>query len=353
MAANNKSVNINVPKTITLLLSPLPERQKDVITKRFGLKDGIRRTLEEIGGQYKITRERVRQIENDAKRTLLESEHMKKFDPLYERLVAHFDEHGGVRPEHKLFDEDAPKLFSSSLEREIAQAYLYFLLSLHDSFVRHSENEKFHSVWALKDVDPSVIRKVAGDLVKKLDEHGQPVSKEQLHAWLSELSGEKREHVLASHVATSKDIDANVYGEYGLADWPEISTRGVRDKAYVVLKKQAKPMHFKEIVDAINTIFNLKKEAHPQTVHNELIKNNRFVLVGRGMYALSEWGYKPGKVSDVLLRILSQAEGPMSKEEIIDEVMKERNVKLNTILLNLQNKAYFDRTEDGKFVLKK
>ena len=353
MAANFKSVNISVPKTITILLSPLPERQKDVITKRFGLKDGVRRTLEEIGGQYKITRERVRQIENDAKRALLESEHMKKFDPLYERLVSHFEEHGGVRPEHKLFEEDAPKIFASSLEREIAQAYLYFLLSLHDSFVRHSENEKFHPLWALKDVDPSVVRKVADDLVKKLDAHGQPVTKEQLHAWLSELSGETREHVLASHVATSKNIDANVYGEYGLSHWPEISTRGVRDKAYVVLKKQAKPMHFKEIVDAINTIFDLKKEAHPQTVHNELIKNNRFVLVGRGMYALSEWGYKPGKVSDVLLRILSQANRPMSKEEIIDEVMKERNVKLNTILLNLQNKEYFDRTEDGKFVLKK
>jgi len=351
--AKTVNVNVNIPKLITVLLSPLPERQRDVVTKRYGLKDGKRRTLEEIGEQYKITRERVRQIENDAKAALLDSEHMEKFDPFYERMIEHFSEHGGVRPEHRLFDEDARKFFSASLEKEIARAYLHFLLSLHDEFTRHSENEKFHTMWSLKDADPSLIKNTLEKVEEQLRAHKETVSKEQVLAWLSELSDEKRAHVLESHLAASKTIGTNVYGEYGLAHWREINTRGVRDKAYLVLKKHARPMHFKEIVDHINKTFALRREAHPQTVHNELIKNNRFVLVGRGMYALSDWGYQPGKVNDVLVRVLADAGRPLSKEEIIEAVMKERNVKLNTILLNLQNKINFEKTAYGKFALKR
>jgi len=347
------NVNINIPKLITVLLSPLPERQRDVVTKRFGLKDGKRRTLEEIGKQYKITRERVRQIENDAKAALLESEHMEKFDPFYERMIEHFGEHGGIRPEHRLFDEDTRKFFSGALEKEIARAYLNFLLTLHEQFVRHSEDEKFHTIWALKNIDHSLVKRTLEKVEEQLRAHKETVSKEQVLAWLAEVSNEKRAHVLESHLAASKAIGTNIYGEYGLAHWPEINTRGVRDKAYLVLKRHARPMHFKEIVDHINKTFALRREAHPQTVHNELIKNNRFVLVGRGMYALSDWGYQPGKVYDVLVRVLEDAGRPLSKEEIIDAVMKERNVKLNTILLNLQNKTNFEKTGDGKFALKR
>ncbi|MBI5913486.1 hypothetical protein HY839_03555, partial [Candidatus Azambacteria bacterium] len=270
--AKTVNVNVNIPKLITVLLSPLPERQRDVVTKRFGLKDGKRRTLEEIGGQYKITRERVRQIENDAKAALLESEHMEKFDPFYERMIEHFNEHGGIRPEHRLFDEDVRKFFSATLEKEIARAYLHFLLSLHEQFVRHPENEKFHTMWALKRADPSLVKRSLEKLEEQLREHKETVPKETVLAWLAELSNEQRAHVLESHLASSKTIGTNVYGEYGMAHWPEINTRGVRDKAYLVLKKHARPMHFKEIVDHINKTFALRREAHPQTVHNELIK---------------------------------------------------------------------------------
>ena len=108
-------------------------------------------------------------------------------------------------------------------------------------------------------------------------------------------------------------------------------------------------MHFREIVNHINKTFELKRSAHPQTVHNELIKNDRFVLVGRGTYALSDWGYQPGRVSDVLVRVLKDAGKPLTKEEIINAVLKERNVKQNTIMLNLQNRQYFEKMDDGRY----
>jgi len=350
MVSNTKTAN--VPKTVTVLVSTLPPRQKDVIVRRFGLKDGKRRTLDEIGKQYEITRERVRQIENDAKSAILKSEHLRKLESFLKDLVGHFEAHGGMRAEHALFSNDVSKFFPSSLESDIAKAYLHFLLSIHDVFEKHSETEGTHAVWALKHTDPVEVKRAVEGLVNRLRTHKELVEKEKLLEWLGELTGESDEKALESYLAISKLIDANVYGEYGLTHWPEVNTRGVRDKAYVVLKKYVKPMHFREIVDHINRTFPLKKEAHPQTVHNELIKSDKFVLVGRGTYALTDWGYRPGSVFDVLVRILKEAGKPLSKDEIIKAVLEERNVKLNTVLLNLQNRAYFEKMNDGRFALR-
>ena len=52
------------------ILSTLTERERKVLELRFGLADGYARTLEEIGKQYKVTRERIRQIEAKALRKL-------------------------------------------------------------------------------------------------------------------------------------------------------------------------------------------------------------------------------------------------------------------------------------------
>ncbi|MEK7520421.1 MAG: sigma factor-like helix-turn-helix DNA-binding protein [Patescibacteria group bacterium] len=344
--------HIQTEKIITTLLAALPSRQRDVLSRRFGLKDGKRRTLEEIGEGYHITRERVRQIENDAKAAVLKSHLIKALDPFFDALVEHFDRHGGMRAEHVLFDRDAPLFFPGTAEK-IARAYLHLLVTIHEAFEKHPETDEFHTLWAVKHAKPDQVKKSLTELVKKLDETKELVGKEKLFMLLREyMDGELSTEALESYLAASKAIGANVFGEYGLRHWPEINIRGVRDKAYLVLKRHTKPMHFREIVARINETFMPKKATHPQTVHNELIKSGKFVLVGRGMYALSDWGYEPGKVLDVMRRIMARAGHSMTKDDIVDAVLKERNVKLNTIVLNLQNKAYFEKMKDGKFLVK-
>ena len=165
------------------------------------------------------------------------------------------------------------------------------------------------------------------------------------------IGGSLNADVWEAYLATSKVITSNPYGEYGLTSWPAISPRGIKDKAFVALNRQGKAMHFLEIAKAINGAGWSKKKAHPQTVHNELIKDQRFVLVGRGLYALREWGYEPGVVRDVLVSVLKKAAQPLSKEEIIKSVMDKRFVKAPTILLNLQNKNLFKKNEEGKYTL--
>ncbi len=350
MTAKVKKIDVN--KITKQIIDSLTERQRSVLIKRFGLSDGRRRTLEEIGKGYGITRERVRQIENDAKSAFLKSENFKKLEPFFEALKIHIEEHGGVRPEHHLLSSDLGKFFSKNTKEKEAEALMYFLLNVDPRFVKTPESSIFHGVWSVKKSKVQMVKKSIEALVKRLESHKNTVTKEDLINWLSGFVDNGDKKAFESYLSSSKIIAKNVYGDYGLKHWPEISTKGVRDKAYLVLKKHGKPMHFKLVVNKINEKFDGPKKAHPQTVHNELIKDDKFVLVGRGTYALSEWGFKCGTVLDVLHRILKDSKKPMTKEEIVNAVLKERDVKENTVILNLQNSDKFEKIEDGRYIYK-
>ncbi|KKW30174.1 MAG: hypothetical protein UY75_C0040G0001, partial [Parcubacteria group bacterium GW2011_GWC2_52_8c] len=170
--------------------------------------------------------------------------------------------------------------------------------------------------------------------------------------YLAQKTNVAGESDIKSAMMISKGLARNIFNEVGLASWSEIKPKGVRDKAYVVLQKTGKPMHFREVASAINSMQWTRKPAHPQTVHNELIKaGNQFVLVGRGLYALREWGYTPGTVATFMQEVLRGAAKPLAKEEIVKSVLERRFVKENTILLNLQNRTLFSKNPDGKYFL--
>ena len=67
---------------------------------------------------------------------------------------------------------------------------------------------------------------------------------------------------------------------------------------------------------------------------------------------MSEWGYYPGQVKDVILNILKEAKRPLAKNEVLKEVLRQRIVKENTILLNLNNKNHFLKNSKGKYTIK-
>ena len=156
----------------------------------------------------------------------------------------------------------------------------------------------------------------------------------------------KNEEVIKRWLSISHKIGKNPLGEWGRASSPNVNAKGMRDYAFLVIRKHGSPIHFKEVAKAITQYFD--KKAHVATTHNELIKDKRFVLVGRGLYALAEWGYMSGVVKDVIKKILDK-EGPLTKEKVVEKVLKERYVKENTILVNLQNSRYFKKDKDGRY----
>jgi len=319
----------NYQKICLNLLKDLPQRQKEVIFRRFGLKNGQRETLELIGESYGITRERVRQIERDGILNLKPK--TEKYQKIFQHFQKYLKNRGGLKKEEILLKE---------LGGENQKPQVYFLLTLGENLQRFGETEDFYSLWLIDQDSLKRAEEITDSLFQRLKKLGKSLTLKEISSFIS-----LKKPVLISYLEISKKIQRNSEGLFGLLDWPEINPRGVKDKAYIVFKKIGKPLHFAEVARLI-------EGSLVQTVHNELIKDPRFVLVGRGIYALEEWGYFPGQVKDVILKILKEEGKPLTKEEILEKVRKQRLVKENTVFLNLSNKKHFLRNSQGKYEVK-
>lgn len=334
------------PKEATakaLKLLPAP-RLREVVERRFGLRGKEPETLEAIGRSFGVTRERVRQIEEDGLKHIAKPEVVEALAPVLTSLERHFEGHGHVFEESKLLGSVAEPRFHN---------HVYFILTVGKPFNRRSEEEAWHDRWFTKDEALKAAQSIMARTAEELAEIKKPVPAADLFKILKSQARNvlgtmpSNPDLLESYLSISKLIKQNPYGEFGLVSWPTIRPRGVRDKAYAVMARATKPMHFREVAAAISKSGWSSRKAHPQTVHNELIKDPRFVLVGRGMYGLSEWGYTPGTVSDVIVSLLKSVKRPLAKEEIVRRVLETRLVKPNTVFLNLQNRELFRRAPDG------
>jgi len=333
------------PKQATKkLLSVLPERARDVLESRYGLgKSTEKKTLESIGQTYGITRERVRQIENYAIQSIQKSDVYDEFETVFGELKEILNSLGAVVSEEVLLEEIS--------KDESVRNHIYFLLVLGNAFYRSKENKDFCHRWHVEKKVADQVESALQTVFSSLDEDELVTEEEilvRLRDELKDLEDSYRDDTnLKRWLSISKNLDRNPLGEWGNAASPNVRAKGIRDYAYLAVKRHGSPMHFKEVADAIKELFD--RTAHVATTHNELIKDERFVLVGRGLYALTEWGYSAGVVKDVVRDILAK-EGPLSREEIIDRVRKERYVKDNTIVVNLQDITLFKRLPDGTYM---
>lgn len=334
------------PKQVTKrLLSSLQERARNVLIKRYGLDtNGDQLTLEAIGSLYTITRERVRQIENTAIATIRKSDAYKDEKVVFAELEALLKTLGGIVAEDDLLTHVS--------KDPVIQNHVNFLLVIGDAFKRNKEDEHFKHRWY---VDFEVSKKVHESLKKLyegMSDDDLLTESDLIKQFLIHLEDVadhyKNEAILKRWLAISKKVSKNPLGEWGKSQSPNVKTKGIRDYAFLAMRKHGSPIHFKDIAKAIETLF--KTKAHVATTHNELIKDKRFVLVGRGLYALSEWGYLSGVVKDVIKKVLEKY-GPLTKDQIIEKVLKERYVKENTILVNLQNGKHFKKQKDGTYVV--
>lgn len=340
----------NLKNTLDEIIRILNPRIREVIEKRFGIRTISYQTLEAIGQSMNITRERVRQIEALGLKQLTNKNVLEPIKPIFDSIENHLMAYGGVRSEN-VFLKELADLFS--LKEKNKENLINFVLALgRGRFIYFKETPLWRSAWALHSNHYNKATALAGSLKEKLSGENSLLSNSELLKIASDLAGnDLNNHGLLSHIELCRGISKNPFGEWGLVSSPEVSPRGVKDKAYLVFKKEKKPLHFTEVAELINkTVFSDRK-AHPQTVHNELIKDDRFVLVGRGTYALSDWGYEPGTVRDVLVSVLKNSGKSLTKDEIIKTVQAKRLVKENTILLNLQNRKIFKKTDDQRFIL--
>lgn len=394
------------------LLNSLDARTRRILEGRFGIADGQPKTLQEIGDLEKITRERVRQLERSAVRSLRSlgqdlGPPGSKTSPLTlagtvrAALLAALESLGRVATEETL-------VATFGLSKDKERAVLRFLLTSLPGVSEAKETQRTTRHWTLSPAfagDPG--RKpgekgeagvphslgegrqasagVAGHQVPRVSARGapngtqtgggsekEPPSLEQVLEAVEGVLGRARnvlpdarflaevraalgtpvtDQALRSLLAAAKRVSHTAFGDWGLSAWREVTPKGVGDKAYIVLKRTGKPLHFVAITEAVNAVGFDGRRAHPQTVHNELIRGGRFVLVGRGLYGLTEWGYEAGTVAEVAQRILVRAGRPLPKRDLIHAVLKERLVKRNTVVLALQNRHLFRPLGDGTYAL--
>ncbi|OGY46274.1 MAG: hypothetical protein A2663_00210 [Candidatus Buchananbacteria bacterium RIFCSPHIGHO2_01_FULL_46_12] len=365
-----QAASFNPNELIASLLKNISAKESDILSRRFGLLGKKKETLEDIGKYYEITRERIRQIETATIKKLRDLKDFRQQLDLAKHHVGNLlENYGGVMEENFLLNE----IGSHKSNQENYAAALFIL--------NHLLNDRIESVkadpellngWKLPSASLDLIKQVVKELVNVIKKEEKLLKaeelidgfkqsdfyanhKEQIAALKLGASEETLEQeidrIIDSYLKISRQTDQNILGEWGLSHWHTVSPKRMSDKIYLVLRKLGKPIHFTEITDLINQSKFDKKVAYPATIHNELILDDRYVLVGRGIYALKEWGYQTGTVMDIIVDILKKANKPLTKEEIIEAVLAQRLVRKSTIYLALTNKDKIKKLPDNGYTL--
>lgn len=340
---------MNYAQIYAKLTKSLSSKVKDIFDRRFGVGKNSKsdenravqtETLESIGKSLKITRERVRQIEN-AGFNFIRKNNKEALDAVLTDLNSYLQNRGSFKKEESVFKE---------LGGAKNNPYILFLLTIGSQFSRVCEKKDHYNFWTTEGISGKEVKETLSSLVADVDKHKKLLTKEELFANFAPKYNLGAE-ALSSYLDISKKIKQNKEGKLGLVSWPEIKPKGVKDRAFLVFKACQKPLHFTEITSLIDKLGygESDKKTHSQTVHNELIKDSRFVLVGRGTYALGEWGYAPGTIKDIIAKIIKEKPQLNNQKDIVEEVLKQRVVAKNTVMINLGNKKYFTKTPDGRY----
>lgn len=269
----------NVEKLIEDILSSYNQRAAQIIAERYGLKSSRPKTLAEIGKNYGVTRERIRQIEEAALEDLRERVEKHGEAKKFAELVNDYLENVGNLRRSDLLAKDLMIYWDVDSPEPIFANRLNFLAELlEDPYVGYGD-QNWHDVWYSDEKTYELAKKVVSELLKT-KEH-------DFEKFLDSASSKFKlpTFLVVNYATISKNFDVGPYGDLGARHWLHINPKTIRDKSYLVLKRQGRPLHFKEVASLIS---KLGRRAHPGTVHNELIKDPRFIWVKRGTYGLKE-----------------------------------------------------------------
>ena len=341
-AAANGKLAVNLQSLLDDLFLVLTDKEATVIKRRFALQGHPKQTLEKIGKHFKVTRERIRQIEGIALSKLRRTVRTTKLNEVNELAKSILRAHGGVMREDELVSQVLKRMPSST---DLDGAVLRLSFSIDTEMANSGHSGTFVPFWRVESLEMDDISLIVDNIVKILKKRKSCMKKEELISAVQVLNLFKDRMPSKELIASCLTIDERlreIEEGWGLTEWRFVRPRSIRDKVEIILRKTGNPLHFMEIAKRIREAHFDHKNVTVQAVHNELIRYPQFVLVGRGLYALREWGYEPGTVADVIENILKD-KGPLSKKEIIIEVAKQRTVKVGTISLNLQKMPYFVR----------
>lgn len=341
---------LNLAEIIEDMFMVLTTKEKEVIIKRFSLDNKPKQTLEKIGQMFSVTRERIRQIEKIALGKLRRTVENTKLSVINKLAREVLERNGGVLLEEKLIAEILNTISSS---QEVDANIIKLSLNINPEIIMTEKTNVFRPFWRFQNISMEDIKTIIDSGIELLNKKSDVLPDEKISGEVLAATAAKGKKYTAAMILSALEVDKRVKRVkegYGLISWRHINPRSIRDKAYIILKKGQNPLHFVDIANKITEAGFDKKLVTTQAVHNELIRYDQFVLVGRGLYALKEWGYKKGTVADIIEDLLRK-KNPMTKQEIIQGVLKQRQVKKGTISLNLQKNPQFVRVGRAVYML--
>lgn len=322
------------------------KKETEILIRRFGIDREKPETLESIGFIFKVTRERIRQIEKSFLKKIGNSSVLNDFFSEIENFI---EKNGGIVSTNIVERNFKAESFND-------KAFLKIILEASARF-KKINNYIFDESWMVSKYSINLFTEISKEIELFLIKEKRTLNPNDLlkSNFSDNLSADAKKMInislINSLANSSKKLGCTAEGEIGLMEWGVVNPKNTRDKAYIILRKVKKPLHYKKITEMIKDANFSKRMVSTEAVHNELIRDKRFILVGRGIYALKEWGYKTGTVADVICDILKEEGSPLHKNEIIKKVLEKRVVKKNTILLNLQEKPQFERVKRGVYKL--
>lgn len=355
---DDKKIKVNLDETnVKDILQYCKPKEQLVLFRKFGLSSGKETPLQRIGEAYGLTRERVRQIENQGlmrfRRLIIGND---KYLKVIEEAKKILDANGGFLVE----DDFLAKLLNKGIGKFNSQELKMIIVS--DFDIYYLKRNK--SLWKGFYIDP-IFEDLLTDMSQYITNYfGKKSLAEDLYEFVDKLKAKfsseyediayLENNLFYTNFFKSVKGISTFYGKVGLETFTEVNPRTIKQKVLYILRRINKPLHYQEMATKVMEWFP-EKPVKVNTVHNELVKNNDlFVNMGLGIYGLKEWGFEGGSVKDIIERILERMDRPMAIKEISKEVLKEKMVSPNTIVLTLQKyKNLFERVEKGVYQLKK
>lgn len=341
------SPSFQLKENMKSILSILNEKEYRVIQGRYAIDTENKETLEEIGQHYGITRERIRQIEANALRKL--ERHIPNTSIVFMLELAEgiLHENQGILMDIDMKHHLYTQIPGFSL-KEVNE--LHLLLQLSNYMVYIGNTIDYHALWILRE-NPLPYKEIANKAEKIIKKHKNLINIHELNQKAEISSYGLQDHTLKNILLSKKSLCFSE-DKVGMENWRHVNPKTLKDKMLFILNKNKRPLHFRELSQQIKAGQFDHKKCNPQAVHNELIRHDEFVLVGRGLYALKKWGYEKGTVGDIIDQVLQDGKA-RSREEITQLVLKKKFVKEITVYLNLRNHPHVVRLGRNLYTIKK
>lgn len=342
--------NTEITQDFVWILSNLTEKERTIVSRRIWL-DWNKETLQDIGNSYNITRERVRQIEEVAIKKLwriIKSTELWAIQDESEKILRM---HGWLLTRDKLISAIIREM---KLDANVNANIIEMIIQSNFNISKSKPQLGYRTHFFFPDIQKKLVNEIHKEILKILKKKNDVMESASLYEMIKVnlfAQFNKLETVLLDSISdVFWDIVKWEQKFIWLEKWKILNPSTLKDKAIYIMKKEKTPLHFVDLTNLISNHF--WEPVKVATIHNELIRNNEFVLIGRWIYVLKEWGYRPWTVIDVIVDILAKIKTPLSTDDIVAKVLKTRRVKISTVYMNLQNRKYIQRVWRNMYKLK-